>query len=540
MRPNDLPANISLINLPKSRIEKLQPVSMLDIFDGATNNFHEQGLFSTTIFGRVGSDIRDEQFSYIDIKTKVLHPFIFHTLVGLKGLYGGIMAERAWAKWDVEEKDFVQSDEIHGSTGYAFFMEHWKDIVFKETGSDIRSLKIKAIEKYKNIAEYNKILVIPAGLRDLIIDETGRMKQDEVNDIYRSIIAISNAIGRDVDLNSPILDVSRWSLQNAFNRLFDYLSDVLSGKKGFLQGKWAHRNVFNGTRNVITAMDTSVEYLGAPNSPKTNDSVVGIYQMAKAALPVTRFELSNGWISQVFGVAGNMSNLVNPKTLKREQVRLAAEDIDRWTKTDGLDKVIASLSEAELRSRPVMVNGYYIGLIYTGADMSYRIFGDIDELPDGFSREDVHPLTLCELVYLSCWKRWHTLGALVTRYPVTGDGSIYPSHPYVKTTIRGEMRWELDENWERMGDDHVALEFPISGMNVYVESLIPHPSRVAGLGADYDGDMSSFNVVYSDNAVDEVNQYLNSARAYLNADGSLKASPITDTIEYVLYNMTGD
>lgn len=484
MRMNMIPANLSLLDLTPNRLALMVPVTSLDFTEGSTDNFHEEGLFSTKIFGRVESDLRDTRFSYIDIKVPVLHPLIYRNLIKLKGIYSGIISGRIYATWDENEKDFVQSNEIVGDTGYYFFYKHWKDIVFKQTGSDIRDLKIRFIEKWKSKAETRYVVVIPAGLRDLHKDNSGRMKQDEINDIYRSILSVANTIGRDADIESSILDVSRYTLQNNFNKLFDHIQNLLDGKGGFLQKKWASRRIYNGTRNVVTAMNTSVPVLGIENSPKQNNTVVGVYQMAKAALPFTKRGLATGWLSQIFGGKDAQVKLTDPQTLKAVEVFLDPETTDRWTKSDGLEKVIATLSDQELRGRPVYIGDYYAGLVYVGTDATYKVFSDIDEVPEGFDRSLVHPMTLIELVYLSCFEQWQETVAFVTRYPITGEGSTYPTYPYVKTTVTGEMRFPLNEHWVKDETANPVLEFPIYGLTSYQESMSAHPSRVAGLGLD--------------------------------------------------------
>jgi hypothetical protein len=50
---------------------------------------------------------------------------------------------------------------------------------------------------------------------------------------------------------------------------------------------------------------------------------------------------------------------------------------------------------------------------------------------------------------------------------------------------------------------------------------------------------SSLNIVYSDEAVEEVNKYLASKRYYVGVDGKFSFSANTATVEYVLRNMTG-
>lgn len=50
----------------------------------------------------------------------------------------------------------------------------------------------------------------------------------------------------------------------------------------------------------------------------------------------------------------------------------------------------------------------------------------------------------------------------------------------------------------------------------------------------------SLNILFTDEANDEVRQYLTKAVAYVNPRGGLLASPIVDTVERVLFNFTGD
>lgn len=490
LRPTDVPANVTILVPTPRRLEGMRAVTSLDIYEGSTRNFHPDGLFSSEIFGRVGTDERDLRFSFIDLKIDVLHPLIFKNLVKLKGLYGSILTGKGYALWNEAQKDFVASDEIHGQTGFWFFLQHWKKIQFNRTGSDVRDLRIAFIEKFKDRAMTNKVLVIPAGLRDLQEDEnTGSRKESEVNDFYRRLISMSNTIRSGAD--SSLMDVPRYALQFSFNQLFDYLKEMLDGKRGFALSKWAKRNVYNSTRNVVTSMDISQDFLGDKKGPKTNNSTVGLYQFAVSALPVVKHQMLNGWLSTRFSTAENYALLTNRKTLKEERVLVKPEEIDKWTRSDGLDKTIHSLEDADRRLRPIVVQSdYYLGLLFlgnSGDKLTFKIFSDINNIPpfipEGSYR--VVPLTLIDLVYLSGYSRWGKIPHFVTRYPIAGDGSIYPAYPYVSTTIPGETRWELDDAWNVMGEENVAYEFPLhSDHPVFVEALSPHPSRAAGLAMD--------------------------------------------------------
>lgn len=540
MKRLDLPINIDILVPTSERVKSLKQTRVLDIFDGAgTNNFHEDGLFSVSTFGRVGSEDREQRFSFIDVRVDIFHPYYFKQLCQLKALYRGIMSGKSYAVWDTKLRDFVLSDAVTGQTGYHFFMQHWDDINFKPTGSAIRDLRIKFITKFQSKALTSKVLVIPAALRDVQFDELGNVKEGEINEMYRRLISISNAINTSNTGSSAIHDVSRFSLQLTFNEIYDYLSNLLEGKGGFLQQKWGARRVHYGTRNVATAMNTSPVVMGARNSPKLNHTVVGLFQTMKGTLPLTMHLLQTGWLSSVFNAGEGNAILVNRKTLKPEHVKLDSQTLDKWTTTAGLEKLINGYRETHLRSKPVIINDYYLGLIYRGNDNTFKIFNNIDDLPEGYDKALVFPLTYSEFFYSSGYFRWNKVGLYCTRYPVTGTGSIYPSFPYVKNTVKSLMRRELGHDWQPLGPERVALEFPVMDENpVYIDTMIPHPARLGGMGMDFDGDTGSGNYVFTDEAILEVHALLGKAAAYVNPRGGLLASPCVETVNRMITAMT--
>lgn len=477
-------ANITIVNLTPERLAKLQPVTVLDIFDGISGDFHEHGLFSVQTFGRAGSEERDKTFSYIDIKVEIFHPFIHKNIVALKGLYGGIMSGRAYAVWNAKDKDFEPSDIVNGNTGYFFFMQHWKDIVFKTTSSNQRKARIELIEKFKRegTATTTKVLVIPAGLRDVEVEEGGRVKQNEINDLYRPVIQAANAISTSSDLNTPIIDLSRNNVQNNFNNVYLYIRGLLEGKGGFIQSKYGRRHIAYGTRNVITAMDTSAANLEDDNSFSINSTGIGLWQLMKAAEPKVIYYMRR-WLERIFAAGEGKAYLVNPKTLKQELVNITTKTYDRWQSSSGIGKLIHLFGLDYIRTRAVKIEGYYPALIYTGPDQSFKIIYDIDDIPEDRSKDDVRPITFVEMFYIAGFTEWNKIPIDVTRYPITGDGSIYTSYAYVKTTVNSEVRYMLDDNWNIV-KGLKALEYPILTDAFFVDSLIPHPSRLAGMGGD--------------------------------------------------------
>lgn len=534
----DIPFNVEIMDLSKERLAAMRPVTSLDYFENVGGDLHDDGLFSVSIFGRIGDELRDKRFSFIDIKTTIFHPVIYERLTKLKGLYKGILAGTHYARWDAEAGDFVLTNELDGQTGYSFFLKHWRDIKFPRNRSGIRDKRIELIEKYRDRALVDKILVMPAGLRDIEQGDDGRPVVADINTIYRKILSIAKTIP-ETESGDTSHNLPRHLLQMAFNEIYDLIEQMLSGKRGFLQSKWGRRRVFNSTRNVITAMDTSTEYLGGRNAPGYNDTIIGLYQAVKSLLPVAVHHLKTRYLQRIFAPGNGMAILVEPNSLKSELVTVSPDTYDRWTTVEGLEKVISSYGEKSVRHKPVTLDGYYMALLYAPKDKKvFKVFSSIDELPEGFNREDVRPINLMELIYLSGYDVWNNYVGFVTRYPITGTGSCYPTTLYIKTTVVGEMRQELDENWQQ-GDDGWALEFPTYSPLAYLDSMVVPSTRLAGLGADFDGDTSSLNAVYSDEAVAEVKAHLNSKAAYVDPRGGLRASAAVDTVELVLRNMTG-
>lgn len=536
MEKSEVPFNVSILQLTEKKLVGVRPVTKLDIFDGATHNFDDGGLFSVSIFGKVGDERRSQRFSFIDIKAPIFHPVIYRALAQLKRLYAAIMAGTEYAVWNPELRDFERSNAVVGRTGFAFFLEYWRLIDFGDTKSMSRFQNVTLLKKFMDVALTSKVIVMPAGMRDVEMDG-GRVQMDEINTLYRKLLSIANTVPESAVKSSPeVINTARYNLQLTFNQLYEMLENMIQGKKKLLMGKWASRRIQDGTRNVITAMDTSTPYLGAPDSVGFNNTVIGLYQLLKAARPIAMFHIRNGFLAKVFFEVGRPVRLVNKKTLRMEEVTLKPQSYDRWMTNEGIEKVITSFSEEELRHKPLEIEGYYLGLIYKGPDGTYKMFQDIGEVPIDRSRKDVTPITFCELLYLSTFPYINNLPLFVTRYPVTGVGSIYPSKAYVKTTIKSEVRRELDENWQPASN--VAYQFPITG-GAFINSLVPHSAKLGRLGADFDGDTASGNVTYSDESINEVNEFLTKKRAYVGTDGTFMSSIDVSTVALVMHNLTG-
>lgn len=543
MRTNDIPFNVFLMELTPDLIRTMRPTTTTEIFETGTRNFHRDGLFSVETYGPLGSPERDGRFSYINLHTRIFHPLIYKRLGSLKRLYLDILENRRYAIFNTETLDFEPSNELEGETGFAFFVKHFPQLKVEEGDSEIRNLRVKLINENKDKALMERIPIMPAGLRDLVVETaSGRTSEDEINKYYRAIISISNSIdfGGEVT-EDPLINNSRLQMQRQVNEIFESIFNMIKGKKGFISAKWTSRKVINGTANVISPMRITGSRLGSEGTPGVNNVQLGLYQTIKAVLPKTRYFLRSGFLGQIF--TGNIEDeirLTNPKTLRAEYVQPSPESIERWTTRDGIDKQITRYKTPAFRQKPIMVDGYYLGLLYWG-DEGFRFFSDINELPPGFDRKRVSPINMTSLFYLSGYREWGKIAGVVTRYPVTGQGSTLIANIYCKATTNTTVKVELDEDWRRMGDDYICYEFPDQSRDAtFVNSLGLPVSTLLGLGADFDGDRCTFTAIYATDSLEEFNRLKRGKEWYLSPRGKLLRSADVDNIQLVLRNITGD
>ncbi|AXH70765.1 hypothetical protein [Vibrio phage BONAISHI] len=542
LKLNKVPFNITFLPNDRRVVEGLLPVTNIAIMDNRTNDYHSQGLYSTAIFGKPGEKKRDRQMSYVPLRTKIFHPLYYKELIRLKGLYGQILMSESYAKWDEKEKDFVPAKDgiLEGETGFSFFMRHWDELEFKQGKSQKRQLRITMLEHYRDVALIDFFMVIPAGLRDVTLDESNRPIEEDINGLYKKVISAANAINPDLEeLHPSILDFPKKQLQKSVNAVDDYIHNILEGKRGFISGKFGSRKVFGTTRNVLSSMEMDAEFMGGPKHPDLNTTIVGMYQFIKAAEPlVVDYAMPKGFLSDFFDGIDSFVPLVNKDTLLKEEVQLSPKAREKWGTTKGLEDLLSGFKYQELRHNPVTIDGKFLKLIYQDNER-YRIMNSIEELPDGWNKSLVRPLTWGEMFYLIAKDQVNKTRCYCTRYPVTGMGSIFPNKVYMRTTVRSLDLVELDENWN--ATENRAIEFPDTLNKLgWVDTMAVHTAYLPHLGADFDGDMLSFQLVYSDEAVKEVDDYLSKVTSYITPQGGLLYDSTSDVTEWVLSFTTGN
>lgn len=531
------PTNFTLLDPNKVPWPMMKPVTVADTFEGQTTNLHDDGLYSTDIFGRVGTDERDKTESYIDVTLPIFNPTYFKALIQLKSLYSEIIKGKAYAVWDESEKDFIKSNILEGDTGYAFFMSHFAELDPKQNESFKRKQKIDLVALFKDRALSQRILVMPAGIRDVEITPTGAVAENEINDLYRKLLFRSKSLNvKNVDLTDPVYDSIRWGLQESFNNIADFLFKMQEGKRGFMQRRMSRRSIFGATRNVITSRKVSVENCDDNITGDPNSTIIGLYQALLGFNLVAIHEVSNGFLSDVFTSGMGSARLVDPKTLHTTYVDVDSYTVDKFASSDGLTSLFNGYGSPNLRNREIRINGHYLGLVYDDGE-SVMLLHDIDDLADGLDKRHVRPVTYTQFFYMQVANAIEKKMLQVTRYPITGIGSIYPSRVFIMpTNSTSGARKLLDIDGTEIGKYNY---FPAYTKNPsYFDGMSIANIRLGLAGGDFDGDALSANSIMAEDSIAEIESVFGKRDFYISGSGDFLYDPVQEPHEFLLRSLT--
>lgn len=515
-----------------------KPITSMNIFD-QKSNFASDGLYSIDIFGKVGSTQRMEMFGHIPLNIPIIHPKIFKHLTKLKDLYLQTFSSKSYVVINEDKTDMIKSNLVNGNTGYQYMLENVFDLDFETRGSPEREHTKKLINKYKGDAVFSKLLVLPAGIREYEVKDSGQASEDEINKLYRKVIAKAALIDKTtVKTDVQSYDKIRFELQLAINEIYDYIMEVFNGKRGLLDGKFARRNTFNTTRNVFTSAVVPMEHADDPDNPDVNDTLISLPQMLVNLLPIIPYHLKNKILSPIFSDSSTPARLINPKDYSTELVSLKNTTYDLWLTQVGVGKLVEMIKNKDLRSQPVMVEDHHLLLIYKedSPKKTYRLVYDLNTIPDDIDKNKIKPITYAELFYLAVADVYRQYPMLVTRYPAIEEGSDYPSRTYLVTTLPFETRTELDPNFELT--DHELPQFPIDGGSFY-EAMSPNQNHLGTMGADFDGDTGNSQQPLTKESIEEINNILDDVNYYVNSNGKLTYSNETDVSKLTITYMKG-
>lgn len=228
---------------------------------GPRKTFDENGLWSESIFGSVGSRERRSRFAYIDLHTEVINPTIYKLLYSVSENVRDIILEKKRFTFD---KNKFKEDSIEGKTGIHFLCELIPKINFELIAKNGKEEVGRFLNDNKKLLTITKYLVIPAGVRDLRSTRINPNQElDPINESYTKLIAIVNHVINQVD--EDFISVLTNGMQKEVNNIYVQIENRLKGKTGFLRGSMLKKSVDYTARIVaVSSPDIPLGKAGLP------------------------------------------------------------------------------------------------------------------------------------------------------------------------------------------------------------------------------------------------------------------------------------
>jgi len=227
------------------------------------------GLYSPQIFGHTIKEKR-EKYGYINLKTLILHPFIFKNLKKINSLF--VNVAKGSKKAIVNDGELVESEQ--GKTGLDYLISIWDKIDFEKYKKESNADFIDFLKYSKeNLIKIDKIIVIPVLYRPYRVNH-GRVEEDEITEKYKNILLeIYQTYGtvddNEFDAMKLLNQISEapksLHLQEKVKGLHDYFISKLDKKEGFFRSAFIGKRIDNVTRLVANARpDMPVDCVGVP------------------------------------------------------------------------------------------------------------------------------------------------------------------------------------------------------------------------------------------------------------------------------------
>ena len=152
------------------------------------------------------------------------------------------------------------------------------------------------------------------------------------------------------------------------------------------------------------------------------------------------------------------------------------------------------------------------GRIYKGK------FIDKDNLDENQMEIVNRKLTWCDLFYRAAVEVSKDKHIMITRFPIDSVYNIFPSKVIVSSTKDTEpmiINDELYKRYPKIREEDIGS----NTSNKFVDTLQMTNLHLSSIGGDYDGDQVSIRGVYTVEANEECDRYMNSKSYYIGYDG---------------------
>ena len=247
--------------------------------EGKLGKLDEEGLFSEIIFNRLGSPSRKTTFGFINLNTKIIHPEIFDLISTLSPEIGKfISSKKKYTITPDGELDETPS-EFAGFSGVKDLIDNWDKLDLKKIGKKKPEI-VKFLTKNRERIFIDKILVLPAGIRDIQQSKMSNktmITSSEINKLYDELLQntkiIDSSLYQNLDPETITMIMGGAetvrSVVNAIQRkcveINNWIRDKLKGKGGILRGGLLSKTIdYTARSNIVGDPTLNFGEIGVP------------------------------------------------------------------------------------------------------------------------------------------------------------------------------------------------------------------------------------------------------------------------------------
>lgn len=470
------------------------------------------GLLSNEIFGIVKAD-RANIFAYIDLVNYFLHPLVY----------------KIWSRMDSNLRDIVHGtknfsinskgqfvEDENGKTGLKFLKDNIDKIKWVSSDSKRRDRNIKFLNENRDKLFINKWIVIPAFFRDVNTSETYK-GVGEINKFYSSLLMGTRSARETKDYGFDTSNMVNGRIQETLLNIYNWLSKEpnIYGKKGIIRRAVMSKTSDYGARLVISAPNLRVERVD-DLLIDLDHTAVPLHACCVAFFPFIIFYVRRFFENEFMGrttysiPGGEEFELDDPLVyFSDEKIK---SELDRYRK--GFSNRFIPIEVPVIRNnKKEKITMRFKGRIYKGKFINVE---DIDDTQSPLIERD---LTWCDVFYRAAVEVSKDKHILVTRFPIDSYFNIFPSKVLVSSTQQTEpilINDVLYDKYPRIRQEDIGS----NTSNKFVDTIRFSNLHLEPIGGDYDGDQVQIRGVYTVEANEECDKYLNSKSQYITLMGT--------------------
>lgn len=491
-----------------------------------------EGLLSNKLFGTAQKE-RAGTFGYIDLHGWFMDPSCYKTWIRLDSKIKNIVFGVKYYRID-EHGDLIEDE--NGDTGLDWLHENINRIKFKRSDSKSKQLSIKYLETNRDKMWIRKYIVIPPFYRDKNTSSNSRatVGLGGVNKLYTNLIVSTNALLTPQEYGFDADDAEKGRIQNIILQIYDFFcgnanKDIpadsvgagLSKKLGLLRMTNMSKTADFSSRLVISPVDLKVN---KPEELMVNYdySAVPLYSTITQFRDFVMFNVREFFENEF---TGSSTYPVIDKNGKEKYVY--PEDPEIEFSDERIAKEMDRFLEGyNNRFVPVEVP------VEGTKEKYYMMYKGLYRSPSNPEKSQLvnRRLTWCDIFYIAAVEATRDKHVLITRFPIDSFSNQFTTKIVVASTRETE---EVEYNgitykwYPKIREEDIGVDTS----NRFIDTLRFSNLYLAGIGGDYDGDQCTCKGVYTREANDELESYMNSKQNLVTFGCKPLKEPGSDSIQ---------